>query len=87
MEGSKKMSPNETQTAVRPLRSTGKIERVTCKRCFTGEARYRVFSDIINMKVCASCAKMARELATFTDGDSLTDQILTGEIAIRLWPD
>lgn len=87
MEGSKEMRPIGRQTAVRPLYSTGKIERVTCERCFTGEARYRVFSDIINMKVCASCAKMARELATFTDGDSLTDQILTGEIAIRLWPD
>ena len=63
MEGSKEMRPIERQTAVRPLCSTGRIERVTCERCFTGEARYRVFSDIINMKVCASCAKMARKLA------------------------
>lgn len=61
--GSTEMPLIERQTAVRPLCSTGKIERVTCERCFTDEVRYCVFSDIINMKVCASCAKMARKLA------------------------
>ena len=86
MEGSEKMKLIE-HIAVKPVYNTRNIEQVICQRCFTGEARYHVVSDIINMKVCASCAKMARKLATFTDGDSLNDRILTGEITIRLWPD
>jgi len=34
-----------------------------CQRCFTGkEARYRVYTDIIDMKVCEVCADDARKL-------------------------
>jgi hypothetical protein len=34
-----------------------------CQRCLTGkEAKYRVYSDIIDMKVCTACADEARKL-------------------------
>lgn len=34
-----------------------------CERCFTGEeAKYRTYTDIIDMKVCAACADRARKL-------------------------
>ena len=34
-----------------------------CQRCLTGkEAKYRVYTDIIDMKVCAACADAARKL-------------------------
>src|SRR5262245_43475028 len=34
-----------------------------CQRCSTGkEAKYRVYTDIIDMKVCAACADEARRL-------------------------
>jgi hypothetical protein len=34
-----------------------------CQRCFRGEeAKYRVYTDIIDMKVCAACAEEARQL-------------------------
>ncbi len=34
-----------------------------CQRCIEGkEVRYRVYSDVIDMKVCPSCAAEARSL-------------------------
>jgi hypothetical protein len=34
-----------------------------CERCPSGdEARYRAYSDIIDMKVCAACASDGRRL-------------------------
>jgi hypothetical protein len=34
-----------------------------CQRCSTGkEAKYRVYTDVIDMKVCAACADEARRL-------------------------
>jgi hypothetical protein len=34
-----------------------------CQRCLRGEeAKYRVYTDIIDMKVCAACAEEARKL-------------------------
>jgi hypothetical protein len=34
-----------------------------CQRCLVGrEAKYRVYSDAIEMKVCAVCAEEARRL-------------------------
>ena len=34
-----------------------------CERCFTGEeAKYRTYTDIIDMKVCVACADRARKL-------------------------
>lgn len=33
-----------------------------CQRCLTGkEAKYRVYTDIIDMKVCEACADEARK--------------------------
>jgi len=34
-----------------------------CQRCLLGkEAKYRVYSDLIDMKVCETCADEARRL-------------------------
>lgn len=34
-----------------------------CQRCLTGkEAKYRVYTDIIDMKVCEACTDAARKL-------------------------
>lgn len=34
-----------------------------CQRCLTGkEAKYRVYTDIIDLKVCEACADEARKL-------------------------
>ncbi len=34
-----------------------------CQRCLTGkEAKYRVYTDLIDMKVCEACADEARRL-------------------------
>jgi hypothetical protein len=38
-------------------------EQKTCVRCLKGEqARYRVYTDAIEMVVCAACADEARKL-------------------------
>jgi hypothetical protein len=37
--------------------------RMNCQRCSKEEAAiYRVFSDLIDMKVCAACAEEARRI-------------------------
>jgi hypothetical protein len=37
--------------------------RMKCQRCLRGEeARYRVYTDLIEMAVCAACADEARKL-------------------------
>jgi hypothetical protein len=33
-----------------------------CQRCFRGEAIYRVYSDILDLKVCVTCAEEAARL-------------------------
>jgi protein-arginine kinase activator protein McsA len=33
-----------------------------CQRCLRNEARYRVYTDVIDMKVCVACAEEARGL-------------------------
>jgi hypothetical protein len=33
-----------------------------CQRCKSNEARYRVFTDILNLEVCTSCVINALEL-------------------------
>ena len=34
-----------------------------CQRCLTGkEAKYRVYTDIIDLKVCEACADVALQL-------------------------
>ncbi|MFQ5850079.1 MAG: hypothetical protein ACE5JU_05755 [Candidatus Binatia bacterium] len=35
---------------------------MNCQRCLADEARYRVYSDAIDIRVCTSCAEEAREL-------------------------
>jgi hypothetical protein len=35
---------------------------MNCQRCKTNEARYRVFTDILNLEVCTSCVIKALEL-------------------------
>ena len=34
--------------------------RVKCQRCRANEARYRVYTDEMSLKVCTSCAMIAR---------------------------
>jgi hypothetical protein len=50
-----------TQTAIRLLEWRSEMK---CERCLRDEAtaKYRVFSEIIDMKVCAACADQARKL-------------------------
>jgi len=44
-----------------------------CERCFTGEeAKYRAYTDIIDIKVCAVCADKASKLG-------IAVQLLDGE--------
>ncbi len=63
---------------------------MNCKRCLAGEARFRVYSDEINIPVCASCASTALdlELAVEVLPELLTnrqpaDTILSRPIASR----
>jgi hypothetical protein len=35
---------------------------MNCQRCKSNEARYRVFTDILNLEVCTSCVIKALEL-------------------------
>lgn len=35
---------------------------MNCQRCKATEARYRVFTDILNLEVCTSCVIKALEL-------------------------
>ena len=35
---------------------------MNCQRCQANESRYRVYTDIMNVKVCTSCAIKALEL-------------------------
>lgn len=40
-----------------------------CERCFRGEeAKYRVHTEVIDLKVCAACAKKARKLRIAVEG-------------------
>jgi len=35
---------------------------MNCQRCKSNEARYRVYTDILNLEVCTSCVIKALEL-------------------------
>jgi hypothetical protein len=51
---------NEGQSHRRPAFKEIPME---CQRCLLGkEAKYRVYTDVIDMKVCAACADEARRL-------------------------
>jgi hypothetical protein len=40
-----------------------------CERCFRGEeVKYRVHTEVIDLKVCAACARKARKLRIAVDG-------------------
>ena len=41
---------------------TNDYEPIDCRRCMEREAAYRVYSDIINIPVCPTCAEEARRL-------------------------
>jgi hypothetical protein len=54
-----------------------------CQRCLTGEeARYRVHSDIIDMKVCEACAGAALELGLVVEAFDEREQITGCGIAL-----
>ena len=54
--------PNTTKRKPR-RRIAFKEIGMECQRCLTGkEAKYRIYSDIIDMKVCAACADETRRL-------------------------
>ncbi len=35
---------------------------MSCQKCLASKARHRVFSDVLNVEVCTSCAIIALEL-------------------------
>ena len=46
-----------------------------CERCWRGEeAKFRVHTDVIDMKVCRACAEEARELGIAVDVLDLENQ-------------
>jgi hypothetical protein len=46
-----------------------------CERCWRGEeAKFRVHTDIIDIRVCAACADEARELGIAVDVLNLNDE-------------
>lgn len=62
-----------------------------CERCFIGEeARYRVYTDIIDMKVCSVCADKARKIGIAVEvlgGEGKTNSVGTiphSRIAARI---
>ena len=46
------------------IQSTPRLNnsKMKCKRCLSGEATYRVYSDALDMAVCAACDDEARKL-------------------------
>jgi hypothetical protein len=36
--------------------------RVKCQRCYRGESKYRVYTDIMDLRVCVACAEEAGRL-------------------------
>ena len=40
---------------------------MNCQRCKSNEARYRVFTNILNLEVCTSCVIKALELGIATE--------------------
>ena len=39
---------------------------MNCQRCRANEARYRVYTEAMNIKVCTSCALVALQLGITT---------------------
>lgn len=35
---------------------------MTCQRCLSAEARFRAFTDLMDIAVCAACAEEAQKL-------------------------
>ncbi len=61
-----------------PFYSAGwKEESLLCGRCQYGKpVTHVVFSDIIHMKVCASCAEKARKLGLIVISLTTNDELL-----------
>ena len=45
---------------------------MTCQRCQTADAHFRVFTDTMDIEVCFSCAEEARRLNIATEDLSRT---------------
>jgi len=62
---------------------------MNCERCSTDEVRFRVYSDIINLIVCTSCAKKARRLGLAVEvparlrTDHQPDDVLNGDLTLN----
>ena len=51
-----------------------------CERCVEGEeARYRVYTDAMEMKVCGSCAKEARRIGIRVEALGRRQKSLSGD--------
>jgi hypothetical protein len=40
---------------------------MTCQRCLGAEARFRAFTDLMNIEICAVCAEEARRLGIIVE--------------------
>ncbi len=62
---------------------------MNCKRCNENKARYRVFTDIMNLKVCASCAIKAVEVGIAVEAlprlrtDHQPSDVLNGDLPLN----
>jgi len=62
---------------------------MNCKRCNENKARYRVFTDIMNLEVCASCAIKAVEVGIAVEAlprlrtDHQPSDVLNGDLPLN----
>jgi len=62
---------------------------MNCERCSADEVRFRVFSDIINLIVCTSCANKARRIGLAVEGplrlrtDHRPGDVLNGDLPLN----
>ena len=62
---------------------------MNCKRCNENKARYRVFTDKMNLKVCASCAIKAVEVGIAVEAlprlrtDHQPSDVLNGDLPLN----
>jgi len=62
---------------------------MNCKRCNENKARYRVFTDIMNLEVCTSCAIKAVEVGIAIEAlprlrtDHQPSDVLNGDLPLN----
>ncbi len=62
---------------------------MNCKRCNENKARYRVFTDIMNLEVCTSCAIKAVEVGIAVEAlprlrtDHQPSDVLNGDLPLN----